>query len=146
MDTQRLNMLCESSPFATGPEATTDLHAGGNFFCVLYRRELVFHPNCEVELNYKILDNWCPLDDEAECLSSRSCRGTATIDSKGNLTITFPGIKFTGSECDNFPGHLAFNVYGKIKYPDNVAQLMGGDTDSLPKDFTESVVFRSSLG
>lgn len=146
MDPHRLDMLCEASPFVTGPEATTDLHAGGIFFCVLYQRELTFHSNRDVSLNYRILDNWRPLDDEVQCLSSRSKRGKASVDSKGNLTIAFPDMTFTGAECDNLPGHIAFYVHGKIQYPDNVAELMAGDMDSFPDDFTESVVFSSSKG
>lgn len=141
MDSQRLHKLCELSPFTTSLEATTDVHAGPNVFCVLYRRELVFHPNHDVELNYHIVDNWRPLDDEAEKLLSRCCRGTLSPGDR--LEISFPNMDFYGAEYDKLAGHLVFHVYGRIEYSDKVKRLMGGDVSSLPTDFTESIVFSS---
>jgi hypothetical protein len=141
MDSQRLHNLCELSPFTTRLEAMTDVHAGPNVFCVLYRRELVFHPNHEVELNYRIVDNWRPLDDEAERLLSRSCRGT--LSPGGRLKISFPNMDFYGAEYEKRAGLLVFHVSGRIEYSDDIKRLMGGDVSSLPTDFTESIVFSS---
>jgi len=143
MENSHLRTLCASSPFTTNIEASTDVHAGRNFFCVLYRGELVFRANGEVELNYRVLDNWRPLDDEAESLSERSTRGTVTIDSAGNLKITFPNMTFWGAAVQKFPRSSCFSRLW-VQYPANIHEFMGGDTSDLPKDFTESVVFGSS--
>ena len=53
-------------------------------------------------------------------------------------------MTFTGSECDNLSGHLAFHVYGKIEYDAKTRKIMGGDIGDLPEEFTESIVFFSS--
>jgi len=104
MDDETLKRLCELSPFVTGPSAATELHAGGVFFCVLYRRELTFRSSGEVNLEFKILDDWRPLDREAQSLESQSCVGKLSPNSRGYIEITFPGMNFTGAECENLNG------------------------------------------
>lgn len=143
MKLDRLQKLCDLSPFVTGPSAQTELHAGGVFFCVLYRRELIFHSNDRVDLNYSLLDNWRPLADEAKYLTG-STSGKLRSNSRDYIEIVFPGMTFTGLECENLHGHLSFHVFGEIRSDPAIENLMGADPPDLPKHFNESIVFVSN--
>ena len=106
--------------YSSGPRATSDLHAGGIFFCVLYEDVLVFRPNNTVELDVRILDNWRPLDDEADFLAKRSATGTYEINSKGYISCNFPHASYTGLACDINPDWLAFHLtYKKVNVCDS---------------------------
>ena len=89
--------------YSSGPRATSDLHAGGIFFCVLYEEVLVFRPNNVVERDVRILDNWRPLDDEADSLAERSATGTYGLNSRGYISCNFPHASYTGLACDINP-------------------------------------------
>ena len=60
-------------------------------------------------------------------LSSQSCGGELTENSRGYLEIAFPGMTVTESECDDLTGHLAFHVFGKIEYDFDIEKLNGGN-------------------
>ena len=143
MDETTLRTLCELSPFVTGPSATSDLHAGGVFFCVIYRRELTFHPNRLADLNFHVLDNWRPSGGEVQDLNSKSCSGKVTSNSRGYIEISFPNMQFTGCECDNLSRHLAFHIFGSYVYPPTIEKLFGNRAKGLPRHFSDSAVFFS---
>lgn len=96
--------------YVCGPLATTDLHAGGNFFCVLFEAVLIFRSGNVVEEELRVLDNWRPLDDEPASLMTK---GTWGLDGKGNVTCAFPDACFTGLPYESNPDWLAFHVYHK---------------------------------
>ena len=48
--------------YQSGLIANTDLHAGGLFFCIIYRYCLNFFENGKVELTKKLVDAFRPMD------------------------------------------------------------------------------------
>ena len=49
--------------YQSGLIANTDLHAGGLFFCIIYRNCLEFFENGKVELTKKVVDAFRPMDE-----------------------------------------------------------------------------------
>lgn len=107
-------LLTLSAEYASAPLATTDLHAGGIFFCVLYEEVLVFRPNNIVELSVRVIDNWRPFDDEQENLTSMSANGVYGLDGNGFLECDFPNVSFTGLPCKIRSDWLAFHVFDRV--------------------------------
>ncbi len=105
-----LSQITLDAEYTSGPLATSDLHAGGIFFCVLYEEVLIFRPNNVVELDVRILDNWRPLDDEADFLSKRSATCSYGLNDREYLSCKFPHATYTGLPCDLNPDWLAFHL------------------------------------
>jgi hypothetical protein len=106
-----LAKLTLDAEYTSGPLATTDIHAGGIFFCLLYEEVLVFRSNDVVELDIRVLDEWRAMDDEADVVRRNSATGTYGLDGKGFLNCRFPNANYTGLPCDMNPDWLAFHVY-----------------------------------
>lgn len=111
MSDNSLSKIVHDVEYSSGPLARTELHAGGIFFCVLYEDVLIFRPNNVVEHDVRILDDWRPLDDEADSLVMRTTNATYGLDSKGNVSFKFPHARYTGLACDINPNWLAFNLF-----------------------------------
>ncbi len=105
-----LSQITLDAEYTSGPLATSDLHAGGIFFCVLYEEVLIFRSNNVVELDVRILDNWNPLDDEADSLSKRSAIGSYGLNDRDYLSCKFPHATYTGLPCDLNSDWLAFHL------------------------------------
>ncbi|QGQ26255.1 hypothetical protein F1728_27830 [Gimesia benthica] len=71
---------------------------------------LIFRSNNVVELDVRILDNWNPLDDEADSLSKRSAIGSYGLNDRDYLSCKFPHATYTGLPCDLNSDWLAFHL------------------------------------
>ena len=111
MKTDALSQLKLNAEYSTGPFATTDLHAGGNLFCVIYEEVLTFSEGGTVNLEFRILDNWRPLANEAAELLESNATGKYFINGKGYIKIEFPRFHMTGLPTDSNPNWLVFHLF-----------------------------------
>ena len=107
---QRLHM---DVPYRTGPLAMTDLHAGGLFFCVIYRECLQFQSDGSVRRWCDVLDEQRAFDDEADQLRAIDMEGAFRLNERGYLSCVFPDLELTGLPSDLVPGLLAFHAWRK---------------------------------
>ena len=98
-------------PYYTGPLAWTDLHAGGLFFCVIYRECLEFSTRGRVRRWCEVIDDSRSLDDEAEVLRATNVVGSYRLNERGYLSCVFPDLELTGLPCDRMPEMLVFNAW-----------------------------------
>lgn len=108
---EALKRLVLDVPYRTGPLAQTDLHAGGVFFCVVYRECLRFSPGGRVRRWCEVLDDTRPLDDEPEQLRATDAVGSYRLNDRGYLSCVFPDLELTGLPCEQSPELLAFYVW-----------------------------------
>lgn len=110
-----LQQLTLDVTYRTGPLAKTDLHAGGLFFCVIYRECLQFGAGGRVRRWCEVLDDSRPLDDEADKLRELNHVGTYCVNDRGYLECMFPNmfpnLKLTGLPSERTPELLAFHAY-----------------------------------
>lgn len=107
------DMVMFDKTYRTGPQATTQLHAGGIFFHVLFEECLQFRADGQVLRWFEVMDGSCPLDDEAQQMRDFNETGTCEINQRGYLTCEFADLSFTGKPFKGKPGMLAFNVYNR---------------------------------
>jgi hypothetical protein len=103
-----LRRLVFDVPYRTGPLAWSDLHAGGIFFCVVYRECLQFGPGGQVRRWCEVLDDSRPFDDEAEKLRATDELGSYHLNDRGYLECVFSDFSMTGLTCQQATELLAF--------------------------------------
>jgi hypothetical protein len=106
-------LLVLDKPYQTGPMAWTDLHAGGVFFCVVYRECLQFGSNAHVRRWREVIDDSRPFHDEAQELRALNELGSYRLNDRGYLTCEFESLCLTGSPCRHAPALLPFNAFHK---------------------------------
>lgn len=97
--------------YATGLLATTELHAGGALFGVVYRECLRFEAGGTVMRWCEVIDDAHALDDEATDLRETQQTGTWRTEARGNLQCTFPDREFTGRFTEAYRNVVAFHVW-----------------------------------
>lgn len=110
-----MNLILDH-PYLSGYNASTDLHAGGIFFCILYKNSIVFHEGGKVTLTHTDIHPVRPMDDfDVERIKNHQNEGTYTFNQRGYLechfTVGETNITYTGMIIETHPGILAFNVY-----------------------------------
>lgn len=103
--------LAYQATYRSGPEAWTDLHAGGLFFCVLYETCLRFEKTGTVLAWNELLPGARPLHDEVERLAAPPEEGTWLVNDHGYLVCSFGDRQLTGLPWPEVPGLLAFHVH-----------------------------------
>jgi hypothetical protein len=98
-------------PYRTGPLARTDIHAGGVFFCVVYREFLQFSSGGRVRRWCEVIDDSRPLDDEPAELRATDVMGSYRTNERGYLECLFPNLELIGLPCEQAPGILAFHAF-----------------------------------
>lgn len=108
--------LTLNEKYLTGLTASTDLHAGGLFFCIVFKKCLVFSENGKVRLSNEVFDAFRPMDDgDAESMSGRYFEGRYFYNDRNYLVCEFERIDLvlTGLSLDRHPDTLAFHAYNK---------------------------------
>src|SRR5438045_1433648 len=95
-----LGRLALEVPYRTGPLAWTDLHAGGLFFCVVYRECLQFGSGGRVRRWREVIDDSRPLDDEPEQFRATDTVGSYRLNDRGYVQCVFPELELTGLPCE----------------------------------------------
>lgn len=96
--------------------ATTDLHAGGLFFCILYQNCLEFFENGKVELSKKVIDAFRPMDEnDVKHLENYRIIGDYSFSDRGYLICEFEDLflKFTGLATEKDPTIIPFFIYSR---------------------------------
>src|SRR5262249_10861426 len=106
-----LERLVVGAAYRTGPLAWTDLHAGGLFFCVVYRECLRFGRRGRVWRWCQVMDDSRPLDDEGKQIRADRSEGTYRLNDRGYLACVFPDLQLTGLPCERSPETLAFHAW-----------------------------------
>lgn len=102
--------------YKTGLVATTDLHAGGLFFSIIYRKVIRFNNETEVSLYNEVVNELSPMDDgDVHQLKKYHQKGTYAFNGRGYLTCIFPGVKieFTGRITGDNNEVLVFHQYDR---------------------------------
>ena len=102
--------------YSTGLIADTDLHAGGVFFCLIYKKTLVFSDNGVVRFSRELVDPFRPMDDsEVEVFQNDRHEGKYFLNNNQNVECHFEdiGLELTGRPTKKDPEVLAFHAYNK---------------------------------
>lgn len=95
-------------------DASTDLHAGGLFFCIIYQRCLQFFEHGRVELTNKIVDAFRPMDSaDVEMMKNFKVTGKYWFNERGYLVCEFPDVSltYTGVATEKNENILPFYIY-----------------------------------
>lgn len=98
-------------PYATGPFARTDLHAGGIFFCVVYRDCIEFSDNGDARRWAEVMDGSRPFDNEVEEIRNDTETGAWHVNELGYIVCEFKSRTLTGLPCTEAKELIAFNGY-----------------------------------
>jgi hypothetical protein len=108
-----IDMLTMDRPYRTGPMASTELHAGGIFFCTVYAECLQFGSNWQVRRWRELIDGSRPFDDEVQEMREFKEIGSFRLNDRGYVTCEFPSLVLTGLPCKDAEGLLAFHAWHK---------------------------------
>jgi hypothetical protein len=96
--------------------ADTDLHAGGIFFCIIYRKCLVFLDNGEVELSKELVDAFRPMDDvDVRLIQNYRYKGRYIFNDREYLECHFEEINLTltGLPTKKNPAIIPFHAFSQ---------------------------------
>lgn len=102
--------LILDQPYVTGPMASTDLHAGGVFFCAVYRECLQFSEGGRVRWWRELLDTSRPFHQDLEEFRKFSMDGSYSLNDRDYLVCKFPSMELTGLPCRDASTLIAFHV------------------------------------
>jgi hypothetical protein len=94
--------------------ANTELHAGGLFFCIIYKNCLQFFEDGKVEMTKIIIDAFRPMDDsDVSHLENYKIIGKYSINDRGYLVCEFEDLfwTFTGLSTEKDSSIIPFNIY-----------------------------------
>lgn len=101
--------------YLSGIEATTDLHAGGIFFCVPYQECIIFRENGIVEITRKVIERFRPMDGQNEIdeINNFKLVGKYLISDRDYLLCEFENLTMTGLPLIENSNTLAFHCHRK---------------------------------
>jgi len=80
--------------YKSGPKASTDLHAGGIFFCVPYEEIITFFENGKVEIKRRVIEYFRPMDGQSEIdeINNFKLVGTYKLSDRKYIECTFNNL------------------------------------------------------
>lgn len=110
-----LDKLQLGKEYLSGPQAMTDLHAGGIFFCVPYLECVIFRENAIVEITRRVIERFRPMDGQTEIdhINNKQLIGKYSISDRNYLVCTFENLYMIGLPLIENPQMLAFNCCQK---------------------------------
>lgn len=105
--------------YQSGPQASTDLHAGGIFFCVPYREIMIFFQDGSVVFKKKVIENFRPMDGQLEIdeINNFYMKGTYQLSSKKYIRCEFENLVMVGLALEINRDILTFHCYFKSGGP-----------------------------
>ena len=99
--------------YKSGPKASTDIHAGGIFFCVLYEEIIKFWKNGRVELTKKVIENFRPMDGQSEMdeIDNFKLIGTYKLSDRAYIECNFEDFSMIGLPLEINKDILTFHCY-----------------------------------
>ena len=99
----------------TDPISTSELHAGGIFFSIIYEESLKFELDSSVTLNRKVIDEFRPMDKaDVDMIENTHLSGRLVTNSRGYLEIEFEDFRFIGAKVDSQVDMYSFNIWNKL--------------------------------
>ena len=101
--------------YKSSPMASTDLHAGGIFFCVPYEEIIKFWKDGTVELTRSVIEKFRPMDGQSDIdeINSFKLIGTYELSDRRYIECKFEGFSMIGLPLDINPNILTFHCYQK---------------------------------
>jgi hypothetical protein len=96
--------------------ANTELHAGGLFFCIIFKKILKFKENNNVQLYQKVINPLRPMDEyDIDYINNYNSHGQYKINDRGYLKCKFDSIdlEYTGILLDEQTNDIIFHVFNK---------------------------------
>ncbi len=99
--------------YISGPKASTDLHAGGIFFCTPYREILTFSADGQVCLRRQVIEFFRPMQGQSEIdrIDQFERIGEYCLNHRGYLQCTFENLTMVGLPLVENPEILTFHCY-----------------------------------
>jgi hypothetical protein len=100
--------------YLTGLLASTDLHAGGIFFSIIYRQCLTFSEDGKVLLTKRVVDAYRPMDPvDVMMMENYKVHGNYYENDKGYIVCKFKEafIELTGLPTTNNPNIISFHAH-----------------------------------
>ncbi len=94
--------------------ADTDLHAGGLFFCIIYRNSLEFINDDKVLFTKIIVDAFRPMDEQDVMhLENYKIEGQYFYNERGHLICEFKDLflRYTGLQTEKNEDIIPFHIY-----------------------------------
>ncbi len=94
--------------------ADTDLHAGGLFFCIIYRNCLEFINDDKVLFTKIIVDSFRPMDEQDGMhLENYKIDGNYFYNERGYLICEFKDLllRYTGLQTEKNENIIPFHIY-----------------------------------
>ncbi|HGG58030.1 MAG TPA: hypothetical protein ENK31_09575 [Nannocystis exedens] len=101
--------------YISGPKASTDLHAGGIFFCTPYHEILTFSADGRVCLRRRVIEFFRPMNGQSEIDSIEQFEmiGEYHLNSRGYIECTFDRLTMVGLPLNEHPEILTFHCTTK---------------------------------
>lgn len=102
--------------YKSSPMASTDMHAGGIFFCVPYEEIIKFWENGKVELTRRVIEYFRPMDGQPEIdeINNFKLIGTYGLSDRNYIECKFEGFSMTGLPLEINPNILVFHCYRNV--------------------------------
>ncbi len=91
--------------------ASTDLGAGGVFFCAVYRECLQFETDGRVHWWREVLDSSRPYFNDLNEFRKLRLDGSYGLNDRDYLVCKFPQMELTGLPCKDAPALMAFHAW-----------------------------------
>lgn len=97
-----------SRPYLGSLEASTDLHAGGIFFCIVYRPALTFfRRNNTVIMSHEIVATPSPMDNsDVDRIKNVRVKGVWSFNERNHLVCSFENRLYMQGEPTNRSGKM----------------------------------------
>jgi hypothetical protein len=101
--------------YKSSPKASTDLHAGGIFFCVPYEEIITFYKDGKVEIKRSVIENFRPMDGQSEIdeINDFKLKGTYELSSKKYIKCKFEDFSMIGLPLEINQDILTFHCHRK---------------------------------
>lgn len=102
--------------YVSGPRASTDMHAGGIFFCVPYEEVIVFSEDGTVVLSRRVIEHFRPMDGRAETDRRYNFKkeGRYELSKRGYILCRFDGLTMWGLPLKVHQYILSFHCYSEV--------------------------------
>lgn len=99
--------------YISGPKASTDIHAGGIFFCVPYYEIITFFENGTVEITKRVIENFRPMNGQSEIdkINNFKWSGTYELTDRNYIECKFANFSMLGLPLKINEDILAFHCY-----------------------------------
>ncbi|WP_353481150.1 hypothetical protein [Haliscomenobacter sp.] len=102
-------------PYKSGPRASTDLHAGGIFFCTPYEEIITFFEDGVVEISSSVIEFFRPMDGQAEIdkINEFKLVGNYLLPAREYIECQFENLVMVGLPLNENPEILTFHCSSK---------------------------------